>query len=171
MIYKWYVNNDFRLLVKTQLFLTMDMYVMTFKNSNSEFFYNELSSNLFSNDQDIDVMNYWYNPVKILDAVKSISDKTEQDIHVGKKNYTKINITSHNDIYNMTFNEDIKDVFIVQIKRFDKDNYISPVCIRVDEEQLKEYNHNLDLSALLQERSNIKLINNLLSDFRKAIFI
>jgi len=57
------------------------------------------------------------------------------------------------------------------MKRFDKDNYLAPVCIRVDEEWLNYYEHNLDLSNLLQERSNVSDVNNLLSNFRKAIFI
>ncbi len=147
------------------------MYVMSFTTSNTEYFYNTLSTDLFSNDQDIDDMRYWYNPIKITDAVESVTDKVEQDIHIGKKNYTKIHIESHDNIYNMTFDYNIRDVFIVQMKSFDKDNYIAPVCIRVDEEWLRYYHQKLDLSNLIQERSNISSVNYLLSNFRKAIFI
>jgi len=113
MIYKWYINNDFKLLVRTWVFLTMDMYVMSFKDPNTDYFYDQLSSKLFNNEQDIDVMKYWYNPVKMVDVVESVTQKTETDIHVGKKNYTMIHIQSHEDIYNMSFSSDIKDVFIV----------------------------------------------------------
>lgn len=172
MIYKWHINEDFKLVVKTQLFLTFDMYVMTFKNPNSDFFYNDIATKLFNNEQDIDVMNYWYNPTKIIDSITNINDAIDRTpLNVGKKEYSEIEISSHNDLYDMEFGLDITDVFVIQIKKFDKDNYICPIAINVDSEYLIYHDHHLDLSYMLQEQSNVKQISDLMGNFRKAIFI
>lgn len=95
------------------MFLTMDMYVMTFNNPNNEFFYNKITNDLFTNEQDIDLMNYYYNPVKMLDVVTSLDKKTQSTFNIGFKQYNKINIDSHNHLYNMNFPINIKDVFII----------------------------------------------------------
>lgn len=171
MVYKQYVNYDYRILVKTQLFITMDMYVMKFSVNNGDLFYNNLSADLFSNDQDIDLMRYWHNPIIMTDVVMGVDQKTEKKIHVGKKNYNEINIISHDNLYKMTIEDNILDVFIVWLKRFDKDNYIAPVAIRVDREYLIKTGNVLDLSNLIQERENVKEIGKLINNFKKAIFV
>jgi len=144
---------------------------MSFTSNKTDFFYNQLINGLFDNTQDIDLMNYNYSPIKMMDVVTGVDKKTTQEVTIGFKKYNKIFIESHNNLYNMTFDPNIKNVFIVYLKRFDKDNYIAPVAMKVNETFLLKNNHVLNLGYMLQELDNKREVFNLLSYFKKSIFI
>jgi hypothetical protein len=87
---------------------------MKLTTAKSDGFFENYSTDLFNNVTDIDLMSYYYNPIKIVDAVNSVDDRTFEILNItDQKNYKKIHIASHADIYNFSIESNVKNVFIV----------------------------------------------------------
>ena len=168
----WYINANYKLLVNTQLFLKFDIYLMKFTTAMPASFFQSYASDLFSNTADLDLMNYQHNPIKIADAVESVSDRQFQVLDVtNQKRYKQIHITSHDDIYKFDADDTVQNMFLIQIRKFDKVNYIVPVAISVDREYLDKNSNSLDLRNVLQEEDNLTKIKETMTTFRKIILI
>jgi dipeptidase len=85
-----------------------------FTSENSDYFYEKLVDKFFKNEQDVDLFKYHYNPIRMMDLVVDVHDSLSTSrIRVGRKKYNEVNIDSHDDGYNMTFDNSISDVFIL----------------------------------------------------------
>lgn len=160
------------MLVNTWLFLKFDIQVMSFTTDHTESFFNNLSTSFFNNTADLNLINYYYQPIKISEAVESVSDRSINLLSItNEKKYNKIYISSHNNIYDFTVADNIQHTYIIQIKKFDDVNYIVPLCLSASKEYTDLNDKRLDIRYLIQELDNIEAIKNKLVTFKKIVLI
>ncbi len=148
------------------------MMVVTLEDSRPTTLFDDMSTDFFNNDIDLDEYKYFYKPIRRTELVHHVNDKVQVPFNIGSyKLYDKIDIDSYQNSYNMTMGQTAREVYIYWQRRFDKDNYIVPLAFHVNYEYLSANNFTIDLSSMIQVKNNVKALDSMLTKFSDVIIV
>lgn len=166
---KQYINNNFKLCLSTQIFMLFDLYIIKYDNNKDEEFANNLQNDFLNKNINLDDYILNDNVYVYKDIVSDLSN--DLIINNYDINYKPINniIIDTNESYEQTESNTTKTLFSIQIKKFDKVNYIASNMLFLNEEYLDSVNRNIKLDNYYEFLPDFKGKDNFLSNFYNVI--
>lgn len=166
---KQYINNNFKLCLSTQIFMLFDLYIIKYDDNKDEVFANNLQNSFLNKNINLD--DYILNDNVYV--YKNIVSDLSNDLIINNYdiNYKPINniIIDTNESYEQIESNNTKTIFSIQIKKFDKVNYISSNMLFLNEEYLNSVNRNIKLDNYYEFLPDFKGKDNFLSNFYNVI--
>ena len=157
---KQYINNNYKLLVTSQMFLKFDLFVFQYEDEliDDAAFFNDI----FNNNININAYFETTNSYRLSNNVNYVKvDTNRENINLCYKSFYAVNINT-NGAFDFYIENIYKHIRFIFIKKFDGLNYISPLCASVGLNFLRDYNYEFSLEELLEDKDNLYKMNKLI---------